>query len=70
MASVENILNNDDFSGDTVDTPIGGIEQYRKRECLKSVISRGRTHLLGQKWTKEKVGKASDEITLNTNSVK
>ena len=30
MADVENILNNDDFFGDTVDAPKEGIEQHRK----------------------------------------
>ena len=64
MADVENILNDDDFFGDTVDTPKEGIEQHRKRECLKSVISKGKAYLLGSKWTQEKVDKASDE-TIN-----
>ena len=30
MADVENILNNDDFFGDTVDAPKEGIEQHIK----------------------------------------
>ena len=30
MDDVENILNDDDFCGDTVDTPKEGIEQHRK----------------------------------------
>ena len=65
MADVENILNDDDFFGDIVDTPPKeGIEQHRKRECLKSVISKDKAYLLGSKWTQEKVGKASDE-TIN-----
>ena len=65
MADVENLLNGDnDFFGDTVDTPKEGIEQYIKRECLKSVIGRGKAYILQDKWTKEKVGKASDE-TIN-----
>ena len=38
MASVENILNDDDFFGDTVDAPKEGTEQHKKREELKSVI--------------------------------
>ena len=33
MDDVENILNDDDFFGDIVDTPKEGIEQHRKREC-------------------------------------
>ena len=61
IADVENILNDDDFFGDTVDTPKEGTEQHRKRECLKSVISKGKAYLLGSKWTQEKVEKASDE---------
>ena len=64
MVDVENILNNDEFFGDTVDTPKQGIEQHRKRECLKSVIGKGKAYLLGSKWTHEKVDKASDE-TIN-----
>ena len=63
MADVENILNDDDFFGDIVDTPKEGIEQHKKRECLKSVIDKGNGHLLG-KWTNERVDKASDE-TIN-----
>ena len=64
MASAENILNDDDFLGDIVDTPKEGIEQHKKRESLKSVIDRGKAHLLGHKWTHERVDKASDE-TIN-----
>ena len=63
-ADVKNILNVDDFFGDIVDTPREGIEQHRKRECLRSVISKGKAYLLGSKWTQEKVDKASDE-TIN-----
>ena len=64
MADVENILNDDDFLGDSVDILKEGIEQHRKRECLKSIISKGKAYLLGSKWTQEKVEKASDE-TIN-----
>ena len=32
---VENIVTDDDFFGDIVDTPIADIEQHTKRECLK-----------------------------------
>ena len=49
MADVENILNDDDFLGDSVDTLKEGIEQHRKRECLKSIISKGKAYLLGSK---------------------
>ena len=66
MADVEDILNHDDFFGDTVDTPKEGIEQHRKRKCLKSVIGRGKAYLLGGKWTKEKVYKASHETISKT----
>ena len=48
------VLKNDEFFGDTVDTPKEGIEQHRKRECIKSVIVSG----------KETVDKASDK-TIN-----
>ena len=58
MGDIENILTNDEFFGDIVDTPKEGIEQHKKRECLKSVIDRGK---LGHKWTHERVDKASDE---------
>ena len=64
MVDVQNILNDDDFFGDTVDTPKEGIGQHRKRECLKSVIGRGKPYLLGRKWTQEEVDKSSDE-TIN-----
>ena len=64
MADVQNILNDDYSFGDTVNTPKEGIKQYRKRECLKSVVSKGKAYLLGSKWTQEKVDKASDE-TIN-----
>ena len=66
MAGVENILNDDDFFGDAVDTLKEGIEQHRKRECLKSVISKGKVYLLGSKWTQEKVNKASEETKNKT----
>ena len=57
MADVENILNDDESFGDTVDTQKEGTGQHRKRECLKSVISKGKAYLLGSKWTHEKVSK-------------
>ena len=58
MADVGDILNDDQFFGDVNDTPKEGIEQHKKRECLKSVIDKGK---LGHKWTHERVDKASDE---------
>ena len=60
MADVEDIFN-DDFFGDIVDAPKEGIEQHEKRECLKGAIDKGKGHLLGSKWTHERVDKASDE---------
>ena len=70
MADVGDMLNDDEFFGDTVDTPKEGIAQFKKREELMSVIDKGR---LGHKWTYERVDKASDEIinktSLNTTSV-
>ena len=36
MTDVENILNDDDFFRDVLDTPKEGTEQYKKQECLKS----------------------------------
>ena len=64
MDDVENVSNDDDFFGDIVDTPKEGIEQNRKRECLKSVIDKGKAHLLGHQWTHRRVDKGSDE-TIN-----
>ena len=64
MADVENLLNDGEFFGDIVDTPKEGIEQNKKRECLKNVIDKGKAHLLGHKWTHGRVDKASDE-TIN-----
>ena len=37
MDDVENILNDDEFFGDIVDTPKEDIDQHRKRKYLKSV---------------------------------
>ena len=59
MAGVGDILNDDEFFGDVVDTPEEGTEQHKNREKLKSIIGKGR---LGYKWTHEKVDKTSDEI--------
>ena len=65
MTDNGDILNDDDFFGDIVDTPKEGIEQHKNRECLKSVIDKGKRHLY-RKWTHERVGKASEE-TFNKN---
>ena len=64
MTDVGNTLNDDEFFGNIGDTPKEGIEQHKKRECLKSVIDKGKAHLLGHKWTNGRVDKASDE-TIN-----
>ena len=64
MTDVGDILNDGDFFGNIVDTPKEDIEQHKKRECLKSVIDKGKTHFLGHKWTHERVDKASDK-TIN-----
>ena len=62
MTDVGYIFDYDVF-GDIVDTRKEGIEQHKKRECLKSVIDKGKGHLLGN-WTHERVAEASDE-TIN-----
>ena len=49
MADVGDILNDNEFFGDVADTPKEGIEQHKKREELKSVMGKGKTHLLGYK---------------------
>ena len=64
MGDVENILNDDNFFGDSADTSKEGIEQQKKRECLKSVIDSGKAYLLGRKWTHKRVDKTSAE-TIN-----
>ena len=66
MADVENILNDDEFFGDTVDTPKEGLEQHGKRKCLKGVISKGKVLGGKKQWTHERVDKASDETVNKT----
>ena len=44
MADVGDILNDNEFFGDIVDTPKEDSEQHKKRECLKSAIDRGNLH--------------------------
>ena len=61
MADAGDILNDNEFFRNVVDTPKEGTEQHKKREVLKSVIDKGK---LGHKWTHERVGKTSDE-TIN-----
>ena len=62
MADVGDILNDNEFFGDVVDTPKESIEQHKKQEELKSVIDKGKAHLLGRKWSYGRVDKASNEI--------
>ena len=66
MTDVENILNDDDFFGDIVDTPKEGIEQHRKRECLKGALSKGKVLGGKREYTHEKVHKACDETIKKT----
>ena len=54
------------FLGDIVDTPKEGIEEHKKRECLKGVIDKGKAYLLGHEWTRGRVNKASDETVNKT----
>ena len=68
MADVGNILNDDDVFGHVVDTPKKDIVDHKKRECLKSVIDKGKAHLLGHKWTHKRVGKASNETINKTHT--
>ena len=57
MADTGEILNDDVFFGDIVDTPKEGIEQHKKREELKYVIGKDK---LGHKWAQGRVDKTSD----------
>ena len=63
MASVGDILNDDAFFRDIVDTTMEATEQHKKREELKNAIDKDR---LGYKWTYKRVDKASDEIINKT----
>ena len=49
MSGVGDILNDDEFFGDIVDTPKESIVQHKKRECLKNVIDRVKAYFLGSK---------------------
>ena len=59
-------IKDNELFGDVVDTPKEGIGQHKKQECLKSVIDKGKAHLLGHKWTHGRVDKDSDEIINKT----
>ena len=63
MGSVGDILSDDDFLRDVVDTPKEGAEQNKKREELKSIIDKGK---LGRKWTHERVDKTCNETISKT----
>ena len=65
-ADVENMLNDEEFFGDTVDTSKEGVDQHMKRVCLKGTISKGKAYLLGGEWIQEKVDKAIGK-TININ---
>ena len=49
MADAGDILKDDEFFRDIVDTPKENTEQHKKREQLKSVIDKGKADLLGHK---------------------
>ena len=66
MADVGDILNDNEFFGDVVDTPQEGSEQHKKREELKGVMGKGKAHLLRHKWTHGRVDKASNEAINKT----
>ena len=66
MADFGDILNNNEFFSNVVDTPKESIEQHKKREEVNSVIDKGKAHLLENKWTCGRVDKASDEIINKT----
>ena len=66
MADVGDILNNNEFLGDAVDTSKEVIEKHKKRKELKGIMDKGKAHLWGHKWTYERVHKASDEIVNKT----
>ena len=46
MDDVENILNDEEFFGDTIDKPNESVEQHMKQECLNGVTSSAKTYLL------------------------
>ena len=63
MADVGDILNDNEYFGDVIDTPREGTELHKKWEELKSITDKGK---LGHKWTHKKVDKATDEIINKT----
>ena len=63
MADVGDILNDNEYFGDVIDTPRKGTELHKKWEELKSIRDEGK---LGHKWTHKRVDKATDEIINKT----
>ena len=75
MSNLENTLNDDEFFADTVNTPKEGVEQHRKRKCLKTRINRYMYLLVGKKpTTRVRIDKARTKLlikhVLNTSSEK
>ena len=65
-ADGENVLSDDDFFADTVDTRKESVEHHRKGECLKDVIDK-ETLLSGKNQRKhERVSNARKEFTNKT----
>ena len=65
-----NILNDDEFFGDALDTPKEATEPHKKREELKSIKDKEK---LGHKWTHKRVDKQAMKLltkrTPNTSSM-
>ena len=57
LAVVGDILSNDEFFGDVVDTPKKALSSIKKRKELNGLIDRGK---LGHKWTHKRVDKEND----------
>ena len=70
MASVGDILDDDEFFRDAFDTPKEATEQHKKREELKSIKDKDK---LGHKWTHKRVDKQATKLltkrTPNTSSM-
>lgn len=69
----KNILSNDEFFADTVNTTENDVKQHRKQECLKGVIRKGKILSCKKQRAYEKVIKLainlSIEHTLNRGSM-
>ena len=48
MPDIGDLLNDNEFFGDVVDTPKEDLEQHKIRKCLKGAIDKGKGHLLGK----------------------